>query len=156
MGQEDRALRGEGAQHVGGLAIDERIAAAAQRLAIHRNDRHHLRGLAGEQALGLPAQSRLEAVALQRVQQDAHGVDGRRTLQGAAERRVERIQPLLDEQDDITETFGTRQKRQNREQEEIRQRIPLPLITSRIRDLLQSIKESGERKHGILANDETP
>src|SRR5688572_11068506 len=102
------------------------------------------------------AQSRLNAVATKRVQEDAHGVDGRRSLQVDAEHLVERTQSLLHKNDDITETFGSRQNRQNSKQEEIGQRVALSLITSRIRNLLQSIKESGERKHGILTNNDVP
>jgi hypothetical protein len=100
------------------------------------------------------AESRFKAVATKRVQQDAHGVDGRRSLQVDAEHLVEHIQSLLHKNDDIAETFGSRQNRQNRKQEQIGQRVTLSLITSGIRDLLQSIKEPGERKHGILTNND--
>ena len=136
VSQENRVPGGEGAQNVSGFAIVERIDAASERLAIQRNDRQHFSVLPCQQAFGMRAQSRFKAVAIKRVQQDAHGVDGRRSLQIDTEHLVERIQSLLHKNDDIAETFGSRQNRQNRKQEEIGQRVALSLITSRIRNLL--------------------
>ena len=88
-----------------GLAIVERIDAASERLAIQRNDRQHFSVLSCQQAPGMRAESRFKAVAIKRVQQDAHGVDGRRSLQIDTEHLVERIQSLLHKNDDIAETF---------------------------------------------------
>jgi hypothetical protein len=79
--QQDRRFRGEGAQRLGRLAVGEVIEAALKGLAIERDDRHPARFRRWQQALGMPAESLFQSVAVEGLQDGAQGVERRRPFQ---------------------------------------------------------------------------
>src|SRR5688500_9032475 len=76
--QQDRRLRGEGAQRLGRLAVVEVVEAALQGLAVERDDRHPARFGRRQQALGVSAERLFQGVAVQLLKHGTQGVDRRR------------------------------------------------------------------------------
>jgi hypothetical protein len=120
--QQDRGVRGEGAQCLGCLAVIEMVEAALQGFAVKRHDRH-LPRRGRQQAAGVLAKSVFQGVAVERLQDGAQRVERRRPLQGAAEQRVEHQPALLQKADDVAVRRRAGQQRQYGEQQKRRQGI---------------------------------
>jgi hypothetical protein len=83
--QQDRGIRGEGAQRLGRLLVVEVVEATLQGLAVERHDRHPARFRRRQQASGVLAKRLFQGVAVKHLQDGAQRVERRRWIQGAAE-----------------------------------------------------------------------
>jgi len=72
--QQDRGVRGEGAQCLGRLLVVEMVEAALQGLAVERHDRHPAQFRRRQQAAGVLAKSVFQGVAVERLQDGAQRV----------------------------------------------------------------------------------
>jgi hypothetical protein len=150
--QQDRRLRGEGAQRLGRLAVVEVVEAALQGLAVECDDRPPSRLHRWQQALGVPAERLFQGIAVQVLKHGAQGVDRRRPLQSEAEHRVERDPALVQKDDDAAVRGRAGQQRQHGEQKKRRQRIAPALGAPRIGNLAQRGEKPGKRYHGNPQN----
>src|SRR5215212_1567222 len=75
MGQDERALAGEGAEHLRRGLVVEMVEAAPQRLAVQRNEPPPRRGGGVTEMLGVAAEGGLDRGRVERVQQGAQRVD---------------------------------------------------------------------------------
>src|SRR6201994_1921026 len=131
MGEDDLLGDRERAQRMHRLAIVDMIEASPERLAIQCDERQSfLGGAVAHKMLRIAARGRLKRLATDRMQEQAHRVDGGRTLEVAAEHLVENLPTLAHENDNMGETLRTRQNRQDTEQKKIRQREAPPLGTT--------------------------
>ena len=146
--QQDRGLRGEGAQRLGRLLVVEMVEAALQGLAVERHDRHPAQFRRRQQVPGVLAKSLFQGGAVKHLQDSAQRVERRRSLQGTAEQGVEDDPALLQEADDVAVRGRAGQQRQHGEQQQRRQRIALALRASWIGNLAQRIEKPAERYHG--------
>jgi hypothetical protein len=99
--QQDRAIRGEGAQRLGRLLVVEMVEAALQGLAVERHDRPPAQFRRRQQVPGVLAKSLFQGVSVKHLQDSAQRVERRRSLQGTAEQGVEDDPALLQEADDV-------------------------------------------------------
>jgi hypothetical protein len=149
VGQDERVLAGEGAEHLGGGPVVEVVEAAPQRLAVQRDD--PLRRRSGAPAmLGVAAEGGLQLGRGERVQEGAQRVDGRGAAEGGAEGGVEPLAMRADEQADAAVGGGAGQDGKDAEQQQGSQGIAPALPAARVRDLLQGGEQAGERHHGGL------
>jgi hypothetical protein len=153
--QQDRGVRGEGAQCLGCLAVIEMVEAALQGFAVERHDRHPARFRRRQQAPGVLAKGVFQGVAVECLQDGAQRVERRRPLQSAAEQRVEDDPALLQKADDVAVRGRAGQQRQYGEQQKRRQRIAFALRPPRIGNLTQRIEKPRERNHGSLQSSGT-
>lgn len=136
MRQDDGRSRSKGRQGLRRLAVVEVIEAAPQRLAIERDDRLFAGLARRQQGLGMaPERLLFEGLGRQRLQHRPQRVHHRRPLQVYPEVGIEVLPPLLQEGDDAAIRPGPAQQRQYREQQQIRQRIPLALRPPRVRNV---------------------
>jgi hypothetical protein len=154
--QQDRRLRGEGAECLGRFAVGEVVEAALQGLAVECHDWHPARFCRRQQAPGVPAKGVFQGVAVNRRQDAAQGVERRRPGQRAAEQRVEHLPALLQEAHDAPVRCRAGEQRQNGEQQKRRQRIALALCPSRIGNLAQGVEKPAERNHDNSTDQELP
>src|SRR5215213_3988775 len=68
MGQDERVLAGEGAEHLRRGSVVELVEAAAQRLAVQRDDPPSWRGGGAPEMLGVAAEGGLDLGRVERVQ----------------------------------------------------------------------------------------
>src|SRR5215213_253660 len=68
MGQDERVLAGEGAEHLRRGSVVEMVEAAAQRLAVQRDDPPSWRGGGAPEMLGVAAEGGLDLGRVERVQ----------------------------------------------------------------------------------------
>src|SRR3954468_13295810 len=157
MGEDDLLGDRERAQRMHRLAIVDMVEASPERLAIQRDERQSfLGGAVAHEMLRIAAHGRLKRLATDRMQEQAHRVDRRRTLELAAEHLVENLPTLAHENDNMGKTLRTRQNRQDAEQKKIRQREAPSLGTARIGNCTQSINQAGIGDHGILTSCKVP
>jgi hypothetical protein len=119
MGQDERALAGEGAQHLGGGLVVQMVEAAAQRLAIQRDDPPPWRGRAATEMLGMAAEGGLDLGRVERVHEGAQRVDRRGAAEAGAEGGVEPLAMREDEQADAAVGGGAGQHCQDAEQQQV-------------------------------------
>src|SRR3954466_5241383 len=149
VGQDERVLAGEGAEHLRRGPVVEMVEAAAQRLAVQRDDPLRRRSGAPEM-LGVAAEGGLEIGRVERVQEGAQRVDGRGATKAGAEDCVEPLAVHADEQADAAVGGGAGQDGKDAEQQQGSQGIALALPAARVRDLLQGGEQAGEGHHGGL------
>jgi hypothetical protein len=147
VGQDERRLAGERAEHLRRGPVVQVVEAAAQRLAVQRDDPLRRRSGGAPELLGVAAEGGLEVGRVERVQEGAQRVDGRGAAAGA-EGGVEPLAVHADEQADAAVGGGARQDGQHREQQQVGQRVALALAATRVGDLLQGGEQAGERHHG--------
>jgi hypothetical protein len=148
VGQDERRLAGERAEHLRRGPVVQVVEAAAQRLAVQRDDPLRRRSGGAPELLGVAAEGGLEVGRVERVQEGAQRVDGRRAPEAGAEGGVEPLAVHADEQADAAVGGGARQDGQHREQQQVGQRVALALAATRVGDLLQGGEQAGERHHG--------
>src|SRR4051794_19695598 len=125
------------------------VEAAAQRLAVQRDDPPPRRGGAPEM-LGVAAEGGLEVGRVERVEEGAQRVDGGGATKAGTEDRVEPLARHADEQADAAVGGGAGQDGQHREQQQGSEAVTPALAAARVRDLLQGGEQAGERHHGGL------
>src|SRR5688500_12247203 len=87
--QDQGGLAGEGAQHVRRRPVVQMVEAAPERLAVERDDARSGCRCRIAQLSGMPAEGGLHLGRIERLEQGAHGGDGRRAAEAGAEGRVE-------------------------------------------------------------------
>jgi hypothetical protein len=150
VGQDERRFAGEGAEHLRRGPVVQVVEAAAQRLAVQRDDPPPRRGRSVIEPLGVAAEGGLQLGRVERVQEGAQRVDGGRAAEAGAEGGVEPLAMHADEQADAAVGGGAGQHRQDAEQQQGSQGIALALPAARVRHLLQGGEQAGERHHGGL------
>src|SRR3954453_8587980 len=150
VGQDQRGLAGEGAEHLGGGPVVEMVEAAPQRLAVQRDDTPPRRGGSAIEPLGVAAEGGLQLGRVERVEEGAQGVDGGGAAEAGAEGGVEPLAVRADEQADAAVGGGAGQDGKDAEQQQGSQGIAPALPAARVRDLLQGGEQAGERHHGGL------
>src|SRR4051794_11911930 len=100
VGQDQRGLAGEGAEHLGGGPVVEMVEAAPQRLAVQRDDTPPRQGGSAIELLGVAAEGGLRLGRVERVEEGAQGVDGGGAAEAGAEGGVEPLAMRADEQAD--------------------------------------------------------
>ncbi len=150
MGEHQRRVGGEGAQHPGCGAVVELVEAAAQDLAIKR-DGALSRGLARRlQQAGMAAERSLHRGRIEALQDVADGGVGRRSAPLEAEDRVQPLAVHVDEGDDAAIRVAAADDGQDGEQQHVGQFVHLALRAARIGNLLQDVQQRRERGHGNL------
>src|SRR5688572_4311664 len=140
----------------GGVVVSPRCSAwrrkeaAAQRLAIQRDDPPPWRGGGVTKMLGMAAEGGLDRGRVERVHEGAQRVDGRGAAEAGAEGGVEPLAMHADEQADAAVGGGAGQHRQHREQQQGSEAVTLALAAARVGDLVQGGEQAGERHHGGL------
>jgi hypothetical protein len=148
VGQDERRLAGERAEHLGGGPVVQVVEAAAQRLAVERDDPPPRRGRSVIEPLGVAAEGGLQLGRVERVQEGAQRVDGGGAAEAGAEGGVEPLAVHADEQADAAVGGGAGQHRQDAEQQQVGEAVAPALAAARVRDLLQGGEQAGERHHG--------
>ena len=148
MGQDERALAGEGAEHLRRGLVVEMVEAAPQRLAVQRDDPPPRRGGGVTEMLGVAAEGGLDLGRVERVQEVAQRVHGRGPSQAGAEGGVQALAMDADEDQDAAVGGGARQDGQHGEQQQGGERVAATLPAARVRDPFQGGEQAGERHHG--------
>jgi hypothetical protein len=148
--QDQGGLAGEGAQHVRRRPVVQMVEAAPERLAVERDDARPGRRRAVAQGPGVPAEGGLQRGRIERLEQGAHGVDGRRAAEAGAEGRVEALAMHADEHPNAAVGGGAGQDGQHREEQQVGERVALALAAAWVRDLLQGGEQASERHHDGL------
>ena len=146
--EDERALAGEGAEHLGGGPVVQVVEAAAQRLAVQRHDPQPRRGGDVIEPLGVAAEGGLQLGRVERVQEGAQRVDGGGAAEAGAEGGVEPLAVHADEQADAAVGGGAGQHRQDAEQQQVGEAVAPALAAARVGDPVQGGEQAGERYHG--------
>jgi hypothetical protein len=149
-GQDERRLAGERAEHLCRGPVVEVVEAAAQRLAVQRDDPPRRRSGGTPEMLGVAAEGRLQLGRVERVREGAQRVDGGGAAEAGAEGHVQPLAMHADEQADAAVGGGAGQDGQHREQQQGGEAVAPALAAARVRDLLQGGEQAGERHHGGL------
>ena len=150
MRKEERALAGEGAEHLGGGLVVQMVEAAPQRLAIQRDDPPPpWRGGGVTKMLGM-AEGGLEVGRVERVEEGAQRVDGWGAAEAGAEGVVEPLAVREDEQADATVGGGAGQPGKDAEQQQVGQGVALALRSARVTDPAQGLEQRSKGSHGGL------
>ena len=113
------------------------VEAALERLAVARDDARSGRRCRIAQLSGMPAEGGLQLGRGERLEQGAHGVDGRRSAEAGAEGRVEALAMHADEHPNAAVGGGARQDGQHGEEQQVGERIAPALRAARVRALFQ-------------------
>ena len=148
MSQDERRLAGERAEHLGGGPVVQVVEAALERLAVERDHPRSARRHPAAQPSGVPAKGGLQLGRVERQEQGAQRVDGRRPAQRGAEHRVQALAMHGDEHQDAAVGGGAREDGQHREQQQVGQRVAPSLAAARVGDPVQGGEQVGERHHG--------
>ena len=150
VGQDEGGVTGKRAEHMSRFPVVQVIEAAAQRLAIERDGAlpGHLDGPV--QLLRMAAEGALEIVLVERQEQTAQRVHGRRPSEARPEGSVQAVALDGDEGDDLLVGGRPRQNRENREQQQMAQAIALPLRAAWIADFVERGKQRTKRHQGDL------
>ena len=137
VAENDLAVAGERAQHMRRLAVVEGVKAAAQRLAVNGHaDRGGLAFSRGRRQFGrVLAKNPLKLRPVETTQDEPQRGVGRRFAQRYSEYGVQAVKMDLDEGVNLTIRDRSGQHRQDREQQDWRQRIHLPLTAAGIGNL---------------------
>src|SRR3954452_11154256 len=100
VGQDERVLAGERAEHLRRGPVVQVVEAAPQRLAVQRDDPPPRRGGGVPELLGIGAEGGLVYGRVERVEEGAKGVDGGRATEAGTEDGVEPLAMHADEQAD--------------------------------------------------------
>ena len=114
MGQDERRLAGERAEHLGGGLIVQVVEAAPQRLAVQRDDPPPRCGADVTKMLGVAAEGGLDLGRVERVQEGAQRVDRWGAAEAGAEGHVQPLAMHADEQADAAVGGGAGQDGQHR------------------------------------------
>jgi len=150
VGEDERRLAGERAEHLRRGPVVEVVEAAPQRLAVERDDPPPRRGGDVIEPLGVAAEGGLQLGRVERVQEGAQRVDGGGAAEAGAEGGVEPLAVHADEQADAAVGGGAGQDGQDAEQQQVGEAVAPALAAARVRDPLQGGEQAGERHHGGL------
>ena len=150
MAEDQRRVRGEGAEHVGRGAIGQPVEAAPQRLAVQCHGAPRLIRPGAAEVPGMAPEGCFQLLRVERQEQVAQRVDRRRAAQARAEGPVEPVAVDAQEGDDAAVGGRAREHGQHREQQQVGERIAPALRAARVGDLRQGGQQGGERDHSDL------
>src|SRR5215217_332242 len=146
--QDQRGLAGEGAQHVRGRRVVQVVEAAPERLAVERDHPRPRSRCRLAERPGMPAEGGLQIGRLERLEQAAERVHGRRAPEARAEGGVQALPVDADEDPDAAVGGGARQDGQHGEEQQVGERVAAALPAARVGDLFQGGDQASERHHG--------
>jgi len=123
VGQDQGGIAGERAQHVRGGLVVQVVEAAPERLAVERDHARPRGRRPVGQRPGMLAEGGLQLGRLERQEETAQRVHGRRSTEARAEHRVEALPVHADERQDAAVGGGARQHGEDREQQQVGQRV---------------------------------
>ena len=134
MAEDDLAVGGKGAQHMGGLAVMEGVEAAAQGLAVDGHRRGKARALDRDigKAGGMVAEHSLHLPGIETVQDEPHRRIGGSAAERHAKPAVQAVQMGPDKAVNLTIRPCTGQHRQHREQQDRGQGKTMPMEVARM------------------------
>ena len=150
VGEDQRSLRGKGAQHVRSGLVTHVVEAAPKRFAVQRHRAQARLRPSPLQVTRVAAKGGLKVGRVERYQQIAQRVERRRAAEAGAEDVVQALTMDADEGDDALIRARPGQDREDREEQQVRQGVPFALRPPRIGDVAQSRQQSPERNHGHL------
>ena len=118
VGQDQRGLAGEGAQHVRDRLVVQVVEAAPERLAVERDHARPGGRRPFVRPPGMPAEGGLQLGRVERQEETAQRVHGRRSTEARAEHRVETLPVHADERQDAAVGGGTGQDGQHGEEQQ--------------------------------------
>jgi hypothetical protein len=148
VGQDQRGLAGEGAQHVRGRRVVQVIEAALERLAVERDHPRPRSRCRLAERPGMPAEGGLQIGRLERLEQAAERVHGRRAPEARAEGGVQALPVDADKDPDAAVGGGARQDGQHGEEQQVGERVAAALPAARVGDPFQGGDQASERHHG--------
>ena len=141
VGEHQRGVGGERAQHLHRSTIVELVKAAAQRLAVQGNAALPRRGTRRLQQGGMAAKGRLHPGRIEPVEDVADSGVRRRPLPFQREGRVQPAAVDGDEGDDATIRVAAGHDGEDGEQQHIGQLVELSLRPARIRNVRQHVQQ---------------
>src|SRR3954468_16328951 len=147
VGQDERRFAGEGAEHLRRGPVVQVVEAAAQRLAVQRDDPPPRRGRSVIEPLGVAAEGGLQLGRVERVQEGAQRVDGGGAAEAGVEGGVEPLAVHADEQADAAVGSGAGQHRQDAEQQQVGEAVAPAPAAARVGDPVQGGEQASERYH---------
>ena len=150
MGEHERGVGGERAQHLGSGAVAELVKAAAQCFAVQGDAARPRRGARRLQQGGMAAEGRLHRRRIEPLEDVADGGVRRRTAPVQTESRVQLAAVDVDEGDDAAIRVAAGHDGQDGEQQHVGQLVELSLRPAHIRDVRQHIQQRRKRSHGNL------
>ena len=147
MGQDERVLAGERAEHLRRGPVVQVVEAAPQRLAVQRDGPPPRRGGGVPELLGMGAEGGLDLGRVERAEAGAQGVDGGRATEAGTEDGVEPLAMHADEQADAAVGGRPGEDGQHREEQQGSEAVALALAAARVGDLFQGGEQPGERHH---------
>jgi hypothetical protein len=150
VAEDQGRVGGEGAEHVGRGAVVQAVEAAPQGLAIQRHGGVRSIRPALAQLPGVAAEGGLQRLGIEREEQVAQRVDRRRAAQADAVDVAEPVAVHGQEGHDAAGGGRAREHGQDREQQQMGQRVARALGAARVGDPLQGGEQGGERHHGDL------
>jgi hypothetical protein len=150
MGEHERGVGGERAEHLGGGAVIEVVEAAPKRLAIEGNA-----GLSGPCACGLQkggmaAEDVLDRVRVEPLKNVADGSMGGRAVPAQSEEGIQAAAMDVDEGDDATIRVAAGHDGEDGKQQHVGQLVEFALRPAWIRNFLQQAQQRRESSHGNL------
>jgi len=150
VGEQQRGVGGERAQHLRRGTVTELVEAAAQRLAIQRDAALSRCGARRLQQGGMVAEGILHPDWVEPLENVADGGVRRRPLPCQTKRCVQLAPVDVDEGDNAAIRVTAGHDGQDGEQRHIGQLVELPLRPARIRDVRQHIQQRRKHSHGNL------
>jgi hypothetical protein len=147
VGQDERVLAGERAEHLRRGPVVQVVEAAPQRLAVQRDDPLRRRSGGVPELLGMVAEGGLDLGRVERVEEGAQGVDGGCAAEAGTEDGVEPLAMHADEQADAAVGGRPGEDGQHREEQQGSEAVALALAAARVGDLFQGGEQPGERHH---------
>jgi hypothetical protein len=151
MGENQIAIGGKGAQHLSGLAIVEAVEAVLEHLAVESQPSSFGPTTVSVEPGSMLAKGGFDGLGIKPLQDIADCRMGGRSLPVQAERLIQARPMYPNEAADATIRVCSGDDRQNREQQNVRKSVALPLGSSRIIDLVKQCEKLVERRrHGNL------
>jgi len=150
VGEHQRGVGSERAQHLRRGTVTELVEAAAQRLAIQRDAALSRCGARRLQQGGMTAEGRLHPGWVKPLENVADSGVRRRPLPCQTKRRVQLAPVDVDEGDTAAIRVAAGHDGEDGEQQHVGQLVELPLRPARIRDVRQHIQQRRKHSHGNL------
>ena len=148
--QDQRGVAGKRTQDMNGSLIVQVVETAPQRFAVQRDRQPAIPAGLLVKLTRVAAKGRLEIRRVEGEEEITQGVHGRSTPEPRAEDGVQALPVHAHEGDDALIRGRPGQHGQDREQEQMGQRVAPALWAARILDLVKSGEQGSKRHHGGL------
>ena len=150
VGQDHARFGIECVQQLGRLAVAEIVETAPQRLPVERDGAPGRIGRVASQTGGVPAENLLDSLRIEALEDVADGGMSGRALPAQPEGGVQPAAVDRDEGFDGSKGVPAGHHGENREQQNMRQLIELPLGSARVGDFAEQAEQMIERWQGNL------